>query len=325
MSSHRYFTLAVSCLTIVTSSLSSKSGKILSRANLDAKTFHLVVKDPRTIFVPIFHGKSFVHVESHTYSPRYLNLDEIETNNSALYYLGFRENHYVAVDLTQPPTCLQLNDVKAGNLRSFADMLDDFSLSVLSYARGLVVWHNSTQYCSACGSPTLSHRLGSSRKCSNPECQKTHYPRIEPAVIMLISSSCNRYCLLGRKAVWPKGKYSTLAGFTEVGESLEESVLRETFEESGVLIDLNTVKYFASQPWPYPSSLMVGFHAIASQTGLPSILVDKDEMESISWFSKEDVLRGLQTGSISPDNEGIHFPGPSSLARKLIESWASAS
>eukprot|EP01035_Chromulina_nebulosa_P024136 gene24136-31366_t len=107
---------------------------------------------------------------------------------------------------------------------------------------------------------------------------------------MLILSRCNNYCLLGRKHNWPKGRYSALAGFVEVGESIEQAVIRETFEESSVEVDYKSIVYQSSQPWPFPSSLMLGYIAEASLDGLPHINFDKEEMEDVKWFSKLQVL-----------------------------------
>merc|ERR1711862_170922 len=159
---------------------------------------------------------------------------------------------------------------------------------------------------------------------------------MDVAAIMMVTSPCNNYALLGRKKFWPKGRYSTLSGFTEVGETLEESVIRETHEESGVKIDPESLQFIASQPWPFPRSLMVGFQAralpddstSADLTSLPSINVDEYEMESIRWFHKDYVKAGLKGGSTAlgykPEGqeEEFHIPGRASLARVLITNWA---
>jgi NAD+ diphosphatase len=149
---------------------------------------------------------------------------------------------------------------------------------------------------------------------------------------MLVQSPCGQHCLLGRKSAWPVGRFSALAGFLEVGETLEQAVMRETFEESGVVIDPQSVTYRYSQPWPFPSSLMLGFtaSAMSNEGSLPDIAFDAQEMEDVQWFSKSDVQLALRrTGSTSlvgwqpSDKEKeLHFPGKSSLARKLLTDWA---
>jgi NAD+ diphosphatase len=150
------------------------------------------------------------------------------------------------------------------------------------------------------------------------------------ASIMLITSSCGNYGLLGRKKSWPKGRYSTLAGFAEVGETIEDCCIRETLEESGVIVDPTSVTFVASQPWPFPQSLMVGFRgrAYPQEQGLPRIEVNVDEMENVQWFSREYVRERLEGGSSAlgynptTKEEEFHIPGRSSLARLLITQWA---
>jgi len=218
-------------------------------------------------------------------------------------------------------------------LRFFADQLNPFDQGLLTHARGLAVWHDNCQFCSKCGSKTTLYRQGGGRKCLNAACKMSHYPRIEPAVIMAVTSKCNNHLLLGRKKEWPKGRYSTLAGFLEVGETLEDAVMRETYEESGVMINREKISYFRSQPWPFPSSFMLGFVASALEPGLPEIHVDTNEMEDIRWFQREQILtalleNGTSVSSWDPDSiseSPLHFPGRSSLARKLIENWAEVS
>ena len=159
---------------------------------------------------------------------------------------------------------------------------------------------------------------------------------------MLVTSPCDQYALLGRKQSWPSGRYSTLAGFCEVGETLEECCQRETFEESGVVVDPRSVVFAASQPWPFPRSLMVGFRAMAmmplssaaassssSSSSLPEIIVDTNEMEDVRWFEKDFVKERLSlSGSTaltfqpSEDEAEFHIPGKASLARYLITEWA---
>lgn len=183
--------------------------------------------------------------------------------------------------------------------------------------------------------------------CSNENCRRSVYPRIDSATIMLVTSPCEKYALLGRKSSWPAGRFSTLAGFCEVGETLEECCQRETFEESGVVVDPASVRFDASQPWPFPRSLMVGFRARAmstvisttdvvgesklsspSQPLLPEIIVDTNEMEDIRWFAKEFVkerlsLSGSTALTYQPNDAEAEFsiPGKASIARYLITKW----
>jgi NADH pyrophosphatase NudC (nudix superfamily) len=227
-------------------------------------------------------------------------------------------------------------------LREFGDSLESsHDAGILATANGLVEFHKSHGYCSRCGGSTKSSKAGGSRTCTNESCRRSVYPRIDSATIMLVTSPCENYALLGRKKSWPAGRYSTLAGFTEVGETLEECCRRETFEESGVLVDPASVRFEASQPWPFPRSLMVGFRAKAMSTVtstattvvgesnlLPEIIVDTNEMEDIRWFAKEFVkerlsLDGSTALTFQPNaaEAEFHIPGKASLARYLISRW----
>ena len=218
-------------------------------------------------------------------------------------------------------------------LREFGDSLQDsLDAGISATANGLVEFHKSHGYCSFCGGPTKSTKAGASRTCTNEDCRKSVYPRIDSAAIMLVTSPCESYALLGRKRSWPSGRYSTLAGFCEVGETLEECCQRETYEESGVVIDPRSVRFVASQPWPFPRSLMVGFRAKAMSSSeaepLPEIIVDTNEMEDIRWFDKDFVKESLKlSGSTaltfqpSEVESEFHVPGKASLARFLIKEW----
>ena len=233
-------------------------------------------------------------------------------------------------------------------LREFGDSLEfSHDAGILATANGLVEFHKSHGYCSRCGGSTKASKAGGSRTCTSESCRRSVYPRIDSATIMLVTSPCENYALLGRKKSWPAGRYSTLAGFTEVGETLEECCRRETFEESGVVVDPASVRFDASQPWPFPRSLMVGFRARAmstvisttdvvgesklsspSQPLLPDIIVDTNEMEDIRWFAKEFVkerlsLSGSTALTYQPNDAEAEFsiPGKASIARYLITKW----
>ena len=218
-------------------------------------------------------------------------------------------------------------DIAVAPLREFGDRIaESTDAAILATANALVEFHHSHPFCSRCGSPTTAAKAGACRVCAS--CQSSHYPRIDIATIMLIT--CGNFALLGRKANWPQGRYSTLAGFVEVGETLEQCCVRETLEESGVLVDMSSVRFVASQPWPFPRSLMVGFHANAhmmEDDTLPEIVIDSKEMEDVRWFSREYVAARLDGGSTAlgfqpnEQQQDFHIPGKASLARLLITRW----
>lgn len=218
-------------------------------------------------------------------------------------------------------------NVSVAGLRDFGDRLERrIDAAILASSNGLVEFHKAHPFCARCGSKTKVAKAGACRRCTS--CKSSVYPRIDVAAIMLITSRCGEYALLGRKAMWPQGRYSTLAGFCEVGETLEQCCARETLEESGVLVDLRSVRFVCSQPWPFPRSLMAGFRGEAMGSDLPSIKIDKTEMEDIQWFHRDFVRDRLDGGSTAldfepdEDEKEFHLPGQSSLARLMITQWA---
>ena len=171
-------------------------------------------------------------------------------------------------------------------------------------------WQNTHKLCGSCGFQNFSTEGGFVMKCSNDKCGKSHFPRTDPAIITLISFQDK--VLLGRSPRFPKGMYSTLAGFVEPGESLEQALEREVFEEVGVKV--RNIKYFDSQPWPFPASLMLGFFAEATSEKMN---IDYNEIEDAHWFSIEE-LKTLQHPSI---NGGFKLPRVDSIARRLVDNW----
>lgn len=203
------------------------------------------------------------------------------------------------------------------DLRKVGPALDAQEAALLSYARGMIHWHRTHRHCGRCGAATDNQRGGMLRRCPDKDCGGVAFPRIDPAVIVLVVADGLHddgipRCLLGRAAAWPAGVYSTLAGFVEPGESLEETVAREVREESG--IGVSAVHYRASQPWPFPSSLMIGFHASARTL---DIARHDEELEDARWFSAEELR---DTGTWGDDRE-LCLPRHDSIARFLIELW----
>ncbi|MBA8802447.1 NAD+ diphosphatase [Nocardioides ginsengisegetis] len=179
------------------------------------------------------------------------------------------------------------------------------------HAIGLAEWLYATKYCPRCAGGLEPRNAGHELVCTS--CGKAQFPRTDPAVIMLVTSgepsSESERCLLGRQAVWPEGRYSTLAGFCEPGETLEDAVRREVAEEVGVRV--GAVEYFGNQPWPLPASLMLGFIGRAEST---DIRVDEDEIEDARWFTRAEMKAGAEDGSLV-------LPGGVSISRSLVEHW----
>jgi len=224
---------------------------------------------------------------------------------------------------------LDENDVTKLNLPPETDFLDLRAVgmrinfddgALLTYAKGLSFWHSQTRYCGHCGSALKNSHGGHVKQCTNTDCAQMVFPRTDPAVIMLVTHTDENgveRCLLGRNPVWPPGMYSTLAGFVESGESLEQAVTREVFEESAIKVE--NVQYIASQPWPFPRSIMLGFKAEAITT---DITIDEQEIEDAQWFSRDDLN---QFGTWGDANFKYQLPRSDSIASFLINQWRESS
>ncbi len=266
------------------------------RAQLDAE---------HTLFIPVWRSRNLV---ANPAEPKGV----LMTASGATVLLGIRnETAHFAVDISD----LEEHDVRGlhadaefVDLRSVGAVMDRTEASILAYAKGIMHWHARHGFCGVCGSPTEIREAGHLRKCLNPNCGAMHFPRTDPAVIMLVARGDR--ALLGRKAEWMEGMYSTLAGFVEPGESLEQAVAREVWEEAGVRI--SNIRYHSSQPWPFPASLMLGFFADADGDDFQR---NDDELEDLQWFTRQELADG---------GAGIaRRPRSDSIARRLIDEWIS--
>src|SRR5262249_54747330 len=194
------------------------------------------------------------------------------------------------------------------DLRTVGPLIERDQGALLAYARGMMHWHARHRFCGVCGHPTASLEAGHVRRCTNAACGAQHFPRTDPAVIMLVHDRGERVAL-GRQKAWPSGMHSVLAGFVEPGESLEDAVRREVAEEVGIA--LAEVIYHSSQPWPFPSSIMLGFTARAITTDLN---LATDEIESARWYTRAEL-------PASPENEVFRMPRRASIARRLVDDW----
>lgn len=201
--------------------------------------------------------------------------------------------------------------LRFGDLRQFGARLSRHEGALLALARAMVFWHSRHRFCGVCGAPTRSEEAGHVRRCTDSGCATLHFPRTDPAVIMLVTDGDR--ALLGRNKNFLPGMYSTLAGFVEPGESLEDAVAREVREETA--IEVGAVHYHSSQPWPFPANIMLGFYAEAAST---AIAVDYSELEDARWFDR-DWLR------LHRDDDSFRLPRRDSIARRLIEDWLAGS
>jgi NAD+ diphosphatase len=198
-------------------------------------------------------------------------------------------------------------DAEPASLRDVAEQLTASDAALLALAGALVHWNHTHRFCARCGHATRAERAGHARRCESQECGRLHFPRSDPAVITLVVDGGR--CLLARRRIWPVNRRSTVAGFVEPGETLEHAVRREVLEEVGVHVGL--VTYRGSQPWPFPSSVMLGFRAHAEST---DILVDGDEIAEADWYTRARVREEAACGALI-------LPPPDSISRRLVTDW----
>ena len=242
------------------------------------------------------------------------DLDRLGVNASPVFLGLLGETAHFTVDISgQDKAVAELSDgsgFRFVDARSVTEILSGPDSGIVAQARAQINWHNVNGFCSICGAETLMIRGGQVRKCS--KCEKENYPRTDPVIIVVVSDG--DHCLLGqsrRGRLNRTNTYSALAGFVDQGESIEEAVAREVMEEAG--IQVGQVRYHSSQPWPFPSSLMIGCHADAATT---EINFDKEEMNDVKWFSRDEVSAALQG-----NNDALNVPQPIAIAHHLITAW----
>lgn len=222
---------------------------------------------------------------------------------------------HCALSEVDPAAGLEIPDsTEFIDTRSSAALLPAAEAAIVAQARSLLSWHETHPFCARCGEQTLSVEAGYSRRCSRTSCDALHFPRTDPVVIMVVSRDDR--LLLGRSVReprYPVGMFSCLAGYIEPGESVEEAVRRETREEAG--IEIGRVTYHSSQPWPFPSTLMIGCFAEAVTD---QIRIDPAEVEEVRWFERREVRTALERWN-EPD--GTRLPAPFTAAHQLIAAW----
>lgn len=237
-------------------------------------------------YVPVYRGN---HIYPDSNDKYFISETPLGSPNRQSFLGVLNDELWFSSGLTEKEAnALEIQlDCQFESIRQYAMALDDDLAHIALYSRGLDLWQRKNNFCSICGTKHHLESSGHKMVCENGH---EHFPHIEPAVIVLVSKGDQ--CLLGRKHTWPPNVYSTLAGFVEAGESIEDAVHREVYEESNVRI--KDVTYFGSQPWPFPSSLMLAFNAEAVSD---DIRLD-DEMEDVRWFKKDDLFKWAKEGSI---------------------------
>jgi len=278
-------------------------------------------QQPDTVVVPLYLLKNLI--DASTFMA--VTKTRSELGSAAIEHAG---GTFLGLDRDKPVFAVNCNEGQAQawiesypgteflDLRSVGFSLSTAEASMLAYSRGISFWQQQNPFCALCGSVNRLAGGGHVMHCTSGSCNKQTFPRTDPAVIMLVErrgENGERLCLLGRSAAWPKHVYSTLAGFVETGESLEAAVAREVFEEAGIRVD--NVRYLASQPWPFPQSIMLGFVATALNA---EITIDETELADARWFSDVEIA---EFGNWGDESDGPKLPRPDSIARFLIDSW----
>lgn len=280
----------------------------------DEKKITAFLTGGRARIVPVWNQRHLISPESRALIFSYAEAARsVDLSSMPLVFLGVDNGEpwfalglpgtEIPPDMGVPGSFVMLNDV--------VTLLPANEATVLAYARAMVIWHFNHLHCGRCGALTAISESGHSRTCTNVDCTHRSFPRTDPAVITLVTDGPR--CLLGRQSQWPTGMYSTIAGFVEPGETLEQTVRREVQEETGILV--GEVRYIASQPWPFPSSVMLGFRAEALST---EIRGDDDELEDCRWFTRAEID---SFGDRDTGGSGFKLPGRYSIARFLIEDW----
>ena len=285
------------------------AGPYLDRAahlRQDPAWFAAALADERSRAIPVWNSRSLI-AEGDAPNAAYLQLHDLppeRRNDAELILLGrFGDTSYFAYDIESIDPPALLPGTRFEDLRLVASLLPIDEAGLLGYARAMISWRRRHRFCGTCGATTLPAKSGHVLVCTNPSCRHEQFPRIDPAIIVLVSDG--ERALLGRQASWPVGRYSTIAGFVEPGESLEDAVAREVFEETGIEVD--RIEYHSSQPWPFPASLMLGFtaHAVTLEVHLRD-----QELEDARWFTRAALTA----------NEAL-LPPRQSISYRLIESW----
>lgn len=228
----------------------------------------------------------------------------IERPSREVIYLGRREGTPLfAVSLPTLPPDGPLDERRFESSRALLGGVNDADAALLAYAKGMIEWQQRHLHCGRCGAPNRPGQGGFVMSCSNTDCGERCFPRVDPVVIVLATEG--ERCLLGRQATWPERRFSTIAGFAEPGEALDEAVRREVREETAV--ELGEVRYLGSQPWPFPTGLMIGFHAEAESTRIERI---DGELAEAGWFTREELAGGA-----------VVLPPAESIAFRLVEAW----
>lgn len=285
------------------------SGQYLDRCTglrRDEQRLAGIHDDPATRFLPVWDERCLVRDHAAARLTRRELGARLSVNLPAIFLGSEPTGHLFAVGIDERDEPGNLGPGNFAGLRELISDLPEREAALLAYARAMVHWHRRHRHCGMCGAPNASLEGGFVLECSSPSCRHRSFPRLDPAVIVLVHAQDR--CLLGRQSSWPEGRFSTIAGFVEPGESLEDAVRREVTEETDIRV--GSCHYIASQPWPFPASLMIGFHA---QPVTETIRLNDGELAEARWVSRAAIAAGT-----------VILPPHASVAYRLIEAWFDA-
>jgi NAD+ diphosphatase len=277
----------------------------LTERRADQEWVDAAWKGPRTRVLVVSNGRAVVREDDERVELVFVSPEEAPAGTRFL--LGQDADGVVYFGVSGELPAGPGHEAPASSLREVGTLLGDRDAGLLTHAVALANWHDTHTHCPLDGTPTVPAPSGHLTTC--PADGSEHFPRTDPAVIMLVADPEDR-CLLARNAAWPGLRVSILAGFVEPGESAEQAVVREVAEETGITV--TNVRYLGSQPWPMPRSLMLGFRADAPAGQI--IAVDHDELAEAHWFSRGDLLAAIEARELA-------LPPPVSIARRIIEAW----
>jgi len=281
------------------------SGSTLDRSSitrLDTAELEAAWRASTTRFVAIWRSRCMIAEDAAVLLSRE-ELGTAFTLEECIYLGKDTERHLFAVALPDTLHAKGPNEDEFDNFRGLLGNMSADDAALLAYAKGMVEWQQRHRYCGHCGSPNKIKVGGFVLVCADNKCNSRSFPRLDPAIIVL--TVFEDKALLGRQVSWPEGRFSTIAGFVEPGESLEDAVRREVHEETN--IQVSSSRYLASQPWPFPNAIMLGFHAEASST---DIELNDGELAEAEWLSREQLVSG-----------DYSLPPPQSIAFQLIAHW----
>lgn len=294
----------------------SFSAHFLDRASIKRDDTHWIkarLDDKASVIIPVWEAKVFCESNQNP-QPVFLSHQDLinhSFDDESFIFLGLVDKKaYFAVHIDSEKFATRLCENKNSifmDFRQVVPLLTYQDCALLALSRFMSTWQSRNLFCGKCGEKTNPFQAGNARICTNKSCNENFFPSMDPAVIVLVTSGGK--CLLGRQSPWPKDLFSTIAGFVEPGENIEDAVFREVEEETGIRI--NNIVYQSSQPWLFPSSLMLGFTAKAIST---DIIINKNELDDARWFTREEIRENLEKGLMK-------LPMKVSIAYNLIKTW----